>query len=56
MIDFITLEKKHLPMLLDWRTRPEVTRFLNTDIENDMKNQFTGGLIKLKKIKIQRIG
>ena len=23
MIDFITLEKKHLPMLLDWRTRPD---------------------------------
>ena len=39
MIDFITLKKKHLPMLLEWRTRPEITRFLNTDVKNDMENQ-----------------
>jgi RimJ/RimL family protein N-acetyltransferase len=26
-------------MLLDWRTRPEITRFMLTDIENDIEQQ-----------------
>ena len=42
-------------MLLDWRTRPEVTRFLNTDIENDMKNQLRW-FDKIKKDKNSCIG
>ena len=33
----VTLE--HAELLLDWRTRPEITRFMFTDIEPDLERQ-----------------
>ena len=39
MLKFVKLKKKHLQLVLDWRTSPEITRYMNTDIEYDMDKQ-----------------
>ena len=40
MVQFKRLEKTHLEMLLHWRTDPEVTRYMATDIDNDLEKQY----------------
>jgi UDP-4-amino-4,6-dideoxy-N-acetyl-beta-L-altrosamine N-acetyltransferase len=39
MVDFKRLEKSHLEMVLKWRTDPEVSRYMASDIENDLDKQ-----------------
>lgn len=39
MIKFIKLREEHLEQVLKWRTREDVTRYMNTDIEYDMEQQ-----------------
>jgi len=39
MIEFYPLEKKYLKLILDWRTKPEITQYMASDIEYDMENQ-----------------
>lgn len=39
MLRFIKLRNDHLPQVLKWRTSPEVTRYMFTDIENDLDKQ-----------------
>lgn len=39
MISFRKLREEHLEQVLQWRTQEDVTRFMNTDIEQDMKKQ-----------------
>ncbi|MDH4157929.1 MAG: UDP-4-amino-4,6-dideoxy-N-acetyl-beta-L-altrosamine N-acetyltransferase [candidate division Zixibacteria bacterium] len=36
---FLKVQPEHLEMLMNWRTRPEVTRYMFTDIEADMESQ-----------------
>lgn len=36
---WIPIEEKHLQQILDWRTREDITRFMYTDIEYNLKNQ-----------------
>ncbi|CAM5190930.1 hypothetical protein UACE39S_04434 [Ureibacillus acetophenoni] len=39
MIRFIKLREEHLEQVLEWRTREDVTRFMNTDIEKNLVKQ-----------------
>jgi len=39
MIKFIKLREEHLEQVLNWRTREDVTRYMNTDIDYDMAEQ-----------------
>lgn len=39
MIRFIKLQEEHLEQVLEWRTREDVTKFMNTDIEYNIENQ-----------------
>lgn len=39
MFKFIRLKEKHLEMVLNWRTKESVTKFMNTDIEYNLDNQ-----------------
>ena len=39
MLKFLKIREEDLGLILDWRTLPEVTRFLFTDIEHDIENQ-----------------
>jgi len=39
MIRFVKLREKHLEQVLEWRTKEDVTKFMNTDIEKDMDKQ-----------------
>lgn len=39
MIRFIKLRESHLEQVLEWRTREDVTKFMNTDIDKDMDKQ-----------------
>lgn len=39
MFKFKKLKEEHLEQVLEWRTRADVTRFMNTDIEKDMDQQ-----------------
>ena len=38
-IEFKSLKEEHLEMLLKWRTQPDVTKYMATDIEYDMEKQ-----------------
>lgn len=39
MLKFVKMREEHLPLVLKWRTLPEVTRYMFTDIDNDMRKQ-----------------
>ena len=39
MLKFVKLKKQHLQLVLDWRTSPEITRLMSTDIEYNLENQ-----------------
>lgn len=39
MIRFIKLREQHLEQVLEWRTKEDVTQFMNTDIDHDMEKQ-----------------
>ena len=39
MIKFIKLKKKHLKIVLDWRTTPDITRYMKTDIDYNIEKQ-----------------
>lgn len=39
MIRFIKLREEHLEQVLEWRTKEDVTQFMNTDIDKDMEKQ-----------------
>jgi len=39
MLKFHKVKKKNLEQILKWRTLPKVTRFMVTDIENNIENQ-----------------
>lgn len=39
MIRFIKLKEEHLEKVLEWRTKEDVTRYMNTDIARDMDKQ-----------------
>ena len=39
MISFRKISKDDLPQILSWRTDPEVTRYMSTDIEFDLEKQ-----------------
>jgi UDP-4-amino-4,6-dideoxy-N-acetyl-beta-L-altrosamine N-acetyltransferase len=39
MLEFVRLKEEHLQMVLDWRVKPEVTRYMFTDIDQNMANQ-----------------
>ncbi|MGI2296571.1 UDP-4-amino-4,6-dideoxy-N-acetyl-beta-L-altrosamine N-acetyltransferase [Paenibacillus sp. GXUN7292] len=39
MIRFTRLNKSHLEKILTWRTQPDVTRYMFTDIEYNLENQ-----------------
>lgn len=36
MLKFVKLREEHLALVLRWRIQPEVTRFMVTDVENDL--------------------
>ena len=38
-IEFKRLKEEHLEMVLNWRTQPDVTKYMATDIEYDMEKQ-----------------
>ncbi len=38
-MQFVTVEEKHLKLILKWRTSEFVTRYMYTDIENNMEEQ-----------------
>lgn len=40
MIQFKKLREEHLEKVLQWRTSKDVTRFMNTDIENNIDQQY----------------
>ena len=39
MINFISLKEEHLEIVLKWRTQAEVTKYMSTDIENNIVKQ-----------------
>lgn len=39
MFKFIKLREEHLEMVLNWRTKERVTKYMNTDIEYNLDNQ-----------------
>lgn len=39
MFEFIKLREEHLEMVLNWRTKEDVTRYMLTDIEYNLDNQ-----------------
>ena len=39
MLEFIKVREEHLELILNWRTLPEVTRYMFTDVENNIENQ-----------------
>ncbi len=39
MLKFLKIQEEHLPLILGWRTDPDVTRFMFTDIEYDLDAQ-----------------
>lgn len=39
MFEFIKLREEHLQMVLSWRTKEDVTRYMVTDIEYNLNNQ-----------------
>jgi UDP-4-amino-4,6-dideoxy-N-acetyl-beta-L-altrosamine N-acetyltransferase len=39
MLKFTRLQEKHLEIVLSWRIKPEINRFMLTDVENDIEKQ-----------------
>jgi len=39
MISFRKISRDDLPLILSWRTDPEITRYMTTDIEYDLQRQ-----------------
>lgn len=39
MIEFRKIYESSLPLILHWRTDPEITRYMSTDIEYDLEKQ-----------------
>jgi len=39
MLEFLKVKEDHLEMILKWRVTPEVTRYMFTDMEYDLKKQ-----------------
>jgi UDP-4-amino-4,6-dideoxy-N-acetyl-beta-L-altrosamine N-acetyltransferase len=39
MIRFVKLGKEHLGLVMGWRVKPEVTRYMATNVEFDLKEQ-----------------
>ena len=39
MLKFLKIQEEHLALILDWRTSPDVTRYMFTDIDPDMDAQ-----------------
>ena len=39
MLKFLKIQEEHLELILDWRTQPDVTRYMFTDIEHSLENQ-----------------
>lgn len=39
MLKFLKIQEEHLEQILDWRTQPDVTRYMFTDIEHSLENQ-----------------
>ena len=39
MIRFVTLEEKHLELVMNWRAKPEVARYMFTNIDLDLDKQ-----------------
>ncbi|MEB9894624.1 UDP-4-amino-4,6-dideoxy-N-acetyl-beta-L-altrosamine N-acetyltransferase [Bacillus cereus] len=40
IIQFIPVQSEHMKLILHWRTSEEVTRYMFTDIENDLDKQY----------------
>ena len=39
MLKFLKIREEHLELLLNWRTLPEVTRYMFTDVDGSIENQ-----------------
>ncbi len=39
LIKFARLEEKHLEMVMGWRVKPDITRYMFTDVEYDLDKQ-----------------
>ena len=39
MLKFLKIQEKHLALILNWRTRPDVTQFMFSDMEHDLEKQ-----------------
>lgn len=39
MIEFKQVQEEHLQLMLDWRTSESITKFMKTDISNDLEKQ-----------------
>ena len=39
MIEFVPMKEKHQELVLSWRTNPDISRYLNTDIKGDISDQ-----------------
>jgi len=39
LVEFIKMHDFHMKMVLKWRTKPEVTQFMATDIDDDLEKQ-----------------
>jgi UDP-4-amino-4,6-dideoxy-N-acetyl-beta-L-altrosamine N-acetyltransferase len=39
MLKFVKMRADHLELVLRWRTQPEVTRYMVTDVKNDLNEQ-----------------
>lgn len=40
MLTFIQLREEHLEQVLKWRTQPDVTKYMFTDLQYDLDNQY----------------
>ena len=39
MLKFLKIQEEHLELILNWRTHPDVTRYMYTDLEYNLENQ-----------------
>ena len=51
MIEFVPMKEKHQELVLSWRTNPDISRYLNTDIKGDISDQKIIWFNKVKKDK-----
>lgn len=40
MVEFIRLREEHLEQVLKWRTKENITKYMNTDIKYDLEQQY----------------